>query len=348
MNFDDVKDWYNDIPDYVVSATIFVISIFLIYIVKIIVIRRLKAMYRQTDEKERLEIVVIGVDQLLKLPLVIVLAFYFSVINIDLTSEQSNLISILVFSIVSWYLLKFGFHIVDSVVRYQVDRVEESKHIVEFFRMVSKAFVFIVVFLWFLSSLGIPITSFVAGLGIFGLAIAFALQNVIADLFASLTIFLDRPFEIGDSIRVGGDSGTVEKVGIRSSQLRTPAGHLLVISNRELSNQRISNFKQMERRRIAFNIGVSSDTPVVKLKKIPKIIETLFKKHKEADFNRVFFRTIGDFSFNFEIVYYVNTRNYTTYLDIQQDVNYGILEQFEKEGIVMPYPTQSVVVKQET
>ena len=178
-----------------------------------------------------------------------------------------------------------------------------------------------------------------------GLAVAFSLQNVFADIFASLTIFLDKPFELGDRIEIGSDSGTVESIGIRSTKLRTSQGELLVISNQELTEKRIRNFKKLKQRRISFKIGVGVNTPVKQLKAIPGMIEKIITGMKHIRFDRAFFVKIADFSFDYEIIYYVEIPDYRTYLNAHQSINLQILEAFEKEKITIPYPTQEVIVK---
>ena len=172
---------------------------------------------------------------------------------------------------------------------------------------------------------------------------AFALQNVIADVFASVTLYLDKPFEIGDSIKVGSDSGKVERIGLRSTHIRTGLGNLLIISNRELVSQRIHNMKDMKERRIVLNLGVECNTPVAKLKKIPQWVEKIISKVENTRFNRAHLTTLGTYSWDYQIVYYITTPAYTPFLDAQQEVNLMILDKLEKENINIPYPTSTIL-----
>lgn len=193
-----------------------------------------------------------------------------------------------------------------------------------------------------LSNLGINITSLVAGLGIGGVAIALAVQNILGDLLSSFAIYLDKPFRIGDFVVVGEKLGTVEKIGIKTTRIRALQGEEIVIPNQKLTSTEIQNFKRMKKRRIVFGFGVTYQTPVKKLKKIPSWIEKIITKQELASFDRVHFRDFGDSSLDFEVAYYVKTGDFRSYLDTQQSINLSILEAFEKEGVSMAYPTKTI------
>ena len=192
---------------------------------------------------------------------------------------------------------------------------------------------------------GLEINTLIASLGVGSIAVALAVQNILGDLFAALSIAFDKPFEIGDFINVGDYRGTVEHVGIKSARLRSLTGEQLVLSNSDLLNSRIRNFKRMKRRRCVFNLGVAVDTPYDKLKQIPEILCEIISAQPEIDFDRAHFTTFGDYTLNFEIVYFVATPDYRLFMDTQQTINLEIYRRFEEEGIELPYPTQVVVVK---
>ena len=183
-----------------------------------------------------------------------------------------------------------------------------------------------------------------AGLGIGGIAIAFALQNILSDIFASFSIYFDKPFKVDDFIIIGDDKGVVKKIGIKSTRIQTLQGEELVISNKELTESRVHNYKKMERRRIVFVFGVTYETPTEKVKKIPSIIKDIIEKTELADIDRVHFKEFADFSLNFEVVYYLKTSDYAEYMDTQQEINLAMKEHFEKEQIEFAYPTQTVFV----
>ena len=193
-----------------------------------------------------------------------------------------------------------------------------------------------------LSNLGYNVTTLVAGLGIGGLAIAFALQKVLEDIFSSVSIYFDKPFEIGDFIIVGEQMGVVKKIGIKSTRIQALQGEEIVISNRELTSVRIQNFKRMEKRRVAFSFGVLYSTSNAKLKKAIEMVKKIVEKAEHADLDRVHFKAFGSSSLDFEVVYYLKSRDYNVYMDTQQEINFAIKEAFEKEKIEFAYPTQTI------
>jgi small-conductance mechanosensitive channel len=221
-----------------------------------------------------------------------------------------------------------------------------SNHILFILKKVVQVVVYGFAFIIILGVFNIDLSGIVVGLGVGGIAIALALQNVLSDALSAFSIYFDGTFAIGDFIIVGDYAGTVTKIGIKSTRLQLLRGEELVISNKELTSKYVRNFKKLKKRRITFTVQVSCDTPIEKLKKIPEIIAEIIKKIKMAQLGTVHFRQFGDFSFDFDVVYYVKTGDYTKYLDIQQRINFEILEEFEKEKIEMPYPTQKIFVNE--
>lgn len=195
------------------------------------------------------------------------------------------------------------------------------------------------------SNLGIEITSLIAGLGIGGVAIAFALQGILSDLFASFSLYFDKPFRIGDFIVIGTDSGTVEKIGIKTTRIKTLQGEELVVSNNELTTARVQNFKKMESRRVSMQFGITYDTPHDKVKSVNGIVERIFNTIDNAELNRCFFTTFGDSALLFELVYYVDSREMKDYLEVQQQFNFELMTTFAELGIEFAYPTQTIYTK---
>jgi len=218
-----------------------------------------------------------------------------------------------------------------------------SNHLLFVLRRVLQAVVYIFALVIILGVFQQDLSGILVGLGVGGIAIALALQNILSDAFSALTIYFDRPFEIGDFIVIGDYAGTVKKIGIRSTRIQLLQGEELVLSNQELTTKSIRNFKKLKKRRIVLTLKVISETHVEKLKKIPDIIANILKEIKIANLDRVHLRQLGDFSIDFEVVYYIKTGDYTKYMDVQQQINYGILEEFEKEKIEMAYPTQKIL-----
>lgn len=207
---------------------------------------------------------------------------------------------------------------------------------------VGKLMIWTAVVLLSLDNMGVQISALLAGIGIGGIAIALAVQNVLKDLFASLSILLDKPFLIGDSITVGDISGTVEHVGLKTTRVRSLSGEQVIFSNTDLLDSRVRNYERMTERRICFNIGVVYSTAPEKLAMIPNLIREIVDRNGAARFERVHFRTFGDSGLIFEIAYYSRNPGFTPSLDVQQAVNLEIVRRFHDEGIDFAYPTQSI------
>jgi small-conductance mechanosensitive channel len=217
-----------------------------------------------------------------------------------------------------------------------------SNHILFILRKVLQVVIYVFALVIILGVFGQDLSGVVVGFGVGGIAIALAIQNILSDALTAFSIYFDHPFEIGDFIVVGDHAGTVTKIGIISTRIQLLQGEELIISNKNLISTSVRNFKKLQRRRIVFTVKVTYETSIENLKKIPQIIAKIIKKTELTDLDRVHFRDFGDFSLDFEIVYYITTGDYNKYMDIQQQINYGILEEFEKEKIEMAYPTQKI------
>lgn len=210
----------------------------------------------------------------------------------------------------------------------------------------GQMFVWITVLLLLLDNWGIKVAPFLAGLGIGGIAIAFAVQGILSDLFASLSIVLDKPFVIGDAIGVDNDSGTVEYIGLKTTRVRRTSGEQLVFSNSELLKSRIRNFKRMQERRVLLRIGVLYETEQAKIEAIPGWLKSVVEKEPEARFGRAHFASFGASALEYEMEYFVNSPDYGVYMDIQQKVSFEILRKFQAEKVDFAYPTQKIFVEQ--
>ena len=196
-----------------------------------------------------------------------------------------------------------------------------------------------------LDNLGVDVTALVAGLGIGGVAIALAVQNILSDLFASLSIVLDKPFILGDFVVVGEMAGSVEHIGIKTTRVRSISGEQLIFSNADLLGSRIRNFGRMRERRVVVPLGVTYQTPAEKLERIPSLIRTAVESQEHVRFDRSHFASYGDFSLNFETVYYVESSDYGQHMDILQAVNLTLYRSFAAEGIEFAYPTQTLFIE---
>jgi len=198
-----------------------------------------------------------------------------------------------------------------------------------------------------LDQLGFNVTALVAGLGIGGIAVALAVQNILGDLFASMAIVLDKPFQVGDFIVVGDLAGSVEKVGLKTTRVKSLSGEQLVFANAQLLNSQIRNYKKMQERRIAFGIGVTYETPAEKLRALPGWLKAAVEAQPGVRFDRAHFKEYADFSLNFEVVYYVLSPDYNKYMDAQQAINLALFDKLAAEGVQFAYPTRTLYLHQQ-
>ncbi len=338
------------IGQIVISTIYFFLAIF----IGLIVYRIFERYFTQWAKKTRTTLD----DEILaniKLPVylvVIVVGLYYALTPLSILEPFLFQIR-LIFSIVEILLVSFAVtRIINVLVAWYAEKKRErekdvSEHILFLLKRLLHIVVYIFAFIFVLWAFGINLSGAIVGLGVGGIAIAFALQNVLSDLFSAFTIYFDRPFEIGDFVIIGSDMGTVKKIGMVSTRIQTLQGEELVVSNQELISTRIRNFKQMEKRRIVFGLGVIYGTPLSKLEKIPDMLKEIINSVDLTDVDRVHFKEYGNFSLNFEVVYYIRSKDYAVYMDIQQEINFKIKEAFEKEGIEMAFPTQTLFLKNE-
>ena len=205
-----------------------------------------------------------------------------------------------------------------------------------------RATLWLVIALMILDNFGVNITALVASLGIGGIAVALATQNILGDLFSSLSIVLDKPFVVGDFIIIDDVLGTVEYVGLKSTRIAALGGEQVVMSNSDLLKSRIHNHKRMQARRIVFVIAVSYDVSTEQLEAIPRILREVVTAQKNVNFDRAHFRSYSPSSLDFEIVYFVDTPDYNLYMDIQQNINMTLFQRFKEMSIAFANPTQTV------
>lgn len=257
---------------------------------------------------------------------------------------QKAVILILILQLGLWSSAGISFWL-GRTIRKRMDQDTSSVTTITFLGFVARLLLWIIVLLLILDNLGVNITGLVAGLGIGGIAVALALQNVLGDLFASLSIVLDKPFVIGDFVVVDSLSGTIEHIGLKTTRIRSLSGEQLIFSNNDLLKSRVHNYKRMSERRIVFSFGVVYQTPLEKMKAIKEIVGDIIKNEENARLDRVHFKEYGDSSLNFEVVYFVNNPDYNIYMDVQEAINLEIFRRFQQEGIEFAYPTRTIFMQ---
>ena len=195
-----------------------------------------------------------------------------------------------------------------------------------------------------LDNLGVDITALVAGLGIGGIAVALAVQNVLGDLFASLSITLDRPFVIGDFLAVGDFLGSVEYIGIKSTRLRSLGGEQIIMSNSDLLSSRVRNYGRMNERRVVFATNLVYETPIELIERVPALIREIIEAQEGARFDRSHFAKHGAAALDFETVYFVLSADFNRYMDIQQAINLRLHRELAALGVEFAYPTQRLII----
>jgi len=334
----------NSVFAYLSCLGIFVFSVAALLIFRRIVLRHLEAWAQKT--KTTLDDFVVGVFQKNLLPLLYFGAFYVSIQNLNFIAGIKKIIDILGVIILTVMTIRFLVELINYVLLSWVkkEKNETRERSIKGVVSVIKIVIWGIGVVFLLDNLGFKVSTVIAGLGIGGVAVALAAQAILGDLFSFFSILFDRPFEVGDFIIVGDYLGSVEYIGIKTTRIRSLGGEQLIFSNTDLTNSRVRNYKRMEKRRVVFKLGVTYDTTYDKVKEIPQIIKNIIAGVKDTIFDRAHFFSYGDFNLVIEIVYYVIGADYNKYMDIQQEINLAIKQEFEKKGIEFAYPTQTLYV----
>ena len=336
----------NTVLSYIIVAVVIVVGLLIMKIISSVVIRALHRWAQKTTST--LDDFIIETLKKNAVPLMYYGVFYVATRNLVLPSALAKGIDVV--GIIM--LTLFSIRLVSGLIAHGAEQlwlknIEEDKQ--RGFKGMMPA---IKVVLWglgiifLLDNLGFEISAVIAGLGIGGIAVALAAQAVLGDLFSYFSIIMDRPFETGDFIILSGEHlGTIEHIGIKTTRIRSLGGEQIVLSNSDLTSSRIKNYKRMQKRRVVFHLGVTYQTSYDRLKEIPEVIKGTITGIGGTTFDRAHFSSYGDFSLNFEVVYYVLSSDYNKYMDIQQAINLTIYEEFEKRGIEFAYPTQTLFME---
>ena len=333
----------NRVADYLVFTAILIGGFLIIRTLKRMILWRLRRWAETTVTK--VDDFLIDIFRKMVVPLAYYGVFFLAAKNLNLNPFPERVIEVagifLIAFLVAQFLVasaKFGIRSYSETTEKGSARERALKGFMSLIRIV----VWGLAAVFFLDNLGFRINSVIAGLGIGGIAIALAAQNVLGDLFAYFIIMFDRPFEIGDFIMVGDSMGVIDRFGVKTTRISSLGGEQIIISNKDLTDSRVRNYRRMERRRVVFRLGVTYQTPLDKLQEIPGIIAGIIRGIEETAFDRAHFFSYGDFSLVFEVVYYVTGSDYTRYMNIQEQINFRIHEEFEKRKIEFAYPTQTL------
>ena len=336
----------NTIAEIAIAITVFLVVLLAMKMVRTQVIARIVNLSKRTNTK--MDDVVTSFFGGIKTPIYVLIALFIALQGITIPDSLNLIVNIAILIAVVSQVVKLLEEVFSMLLGAQFRKTNPNSELPGIFRIGIRLVLWSVGGLLILSNVGVDITSLVAGLGIGGLAISLALQNILSDLFASFSLAVDKPFEIGDFIVVGDYKGTVKHIGMKTTRLTALEGEEIVISNTELTSARVQNYKKMKKRRIVIQVGVTYDTTNAQLQRINDIMKEAISLQENAEFDRSHFKEFGDSALLFEIVYFMLTGDYAEYMDTQQTINMEIHQKFQEEGIQMAFPTQTVYVKKES
>ncbi len=338
----------NTVLQWCIGLSVAILAFFAFLAIRSVIVRRLRRLAGTTATD--IDDFIVGLLGSTRTILIFVLALYAGTYVLEIDDAARSLLNT---GAVLVFLLQ-GALWGNEIITYLVKRVTQSRleaddpafaTIGTLVGTVARIAFFTMVALVGLGTVGFDVTPLITGVGIGGIAVAMAVQGILSDLFGSLTIALDKPFEVGDFITVGEFKGTVEKIGLKSTRVRSNTGEQLVLSNSDLLGSRMRNFKRMNERRGVAMLGVTYQTTAEQLASIPGILQEIVDAEPGVRFERAHFAAFGDFALTFELVYWVNSPAYLDFMNATQSINMRIVERFEQAGIEFAYPTQTVFVE---
>ncbi|MBM3245076.1 MAG: mechanosensitive ion channel family protein [Candidatus Omnitrophica bacterium] len=345
MNMNILEEVFfgNRIMDYLIALLTLLLSLLFVKVFIRALIKRLKKLAKKTTAL--FDDFLVTILEKIGLPALYISCFYVSAKVLKLPSGADSLINALEMVVITFFAARIIVMIAGWGINIYLAKKNQDPTLVrslDGMLLAIKFLIWALAIIILLDNLGYKVSTLIAGLGIGGIAVAIAAQALLKDFFSYFSIVFDHPFKIGDFIIIGDFMGTVEYIGIKTTRIRSLGGEQLIFSNTDLTDSRVRNYKLMEKRRVLFRLGVTYQASLSQLKEIPRIIEHIIKNTQDTAFDRAHFFSYGDFSLIFEVVYFVLSPDYNKYMDIQQEINFAIKEQFEKRSIDFAYPTQTV------
>lgn len=340
--------WYdiyfgNTVKDWAIALGIVIIAFTILRVIRKVVLIRLTKWAAKTETS--IDNLIVSCIEHSVIPLMYILILYAAAYYLIDSAKLMHTITKIFWVVVMFFVLR----IITASVRYFIVtaltkkdknkiRVKQAQGLI----VILIVCIWIFGFIFLLDNLGYNVVTLLAGLGIGGIAVALAAQNILGDLFSYFVIFFDRPFDIGDYVVVDSKSGTIEYIGLKTTRIRTPDGEQLVCSNKDLTDSRLHNYGRMEKRRVVFNIRIVYQINHDKLKQITTLVKEIIEKEPDVEFDRAHLAALGNSSLEFEIVYFNVTPDYNQFMDRRQAILLNIFDAFEKENIVFAYPTQTL------
>ncbi|HKL16824.1 MAG TPA: mechanosensitive ion channel family protein [Patescibacteria group bacterium] len=333
----------NTFQSYAIFLLIILGVVIVLKIFQKVILHRLKKITQKTENN--IDDFAVSMVQSFGFWFLFYIGVYFGAKTLNLNPILSKALDAL---LIAWLVYRIAFW-VERFFNYLLDKkkdVEEGEK--SSFRLIGtilKIVVWVLGILLVLSNLGVNISSLIAGLGIGGIAAALAIQNILGDLFSSFAIYFDKPFVPGDFIVVGDYKGIVEKIGIKTTRIKSLQGEEIIISNKDLTSARVQNFKKMTDRRVSFDFGLEYNTPQDRLQKAKKAVAEIIKKTQKARLDRINFIEFGDSSLKFEAVYYIESPDFNVYREIHEKILLNIRKSFKELELSFAFPTQTIYLE---
>lgn len=339
--------WGNAMQDYVIALGIIVLGIIILAIVKKIVLQRFLRLAQKTETD--LDDFILNVVRKGVLPLCYTLLVYFALQYLTLNKGLDRVIHVALVVIFVFFVVR----ILGMVVEFLLDKYlqkegkEKTNNALNGVMIIVRIMLFTFGIIFLLDNLGYNVVTILTGLGIGGIAVALAAQNILGDIFAYFSILFDRPFEIGDFLIIEDKLGTVDHIGIKTTRINSLGGEQLIYSNKNLTDSWIRNYSRMEKRRAVFGFNLPYDTPIDKVEAIPGIVKDIINSQENVTFDRAHFASFKESYLYFEAVYYSMSPDYTAYMNLQQAINLAIMRTFEKMDVSFAFPSRTVWLHQD-
>lgn len=334
--------WGNTVKNWLMAVGCVLVLFALIRLFKNIVLKKIQEFARRTTSN--FDDLLVTILEKTVIPMTYLLSVYAGVKILNTNAWTDKVINGAAMVVITWAILRLitsmiGFSFRRYMLRQPGEtREKQGRGILIIFNII----IWVIGFVFLIDNFGYNITTIITGLGVGGIAIALAAQAILGDLFSYLVIFFDKPFEIGDFIIVDDKMGSIEYIGIKTTRIRTLSGEQLICSNSALTSSWVHNYKRMDLRRVVFSFGIVYQTPLEKAREIPGWIKEIIVSREQTRFDRAHLLKFGESSLDFEVVFYVLSSDYNIYMDIQQAINFSIMERFEKEDIQFAYPTRTL------
>ncbi len=324
----------NSVQSYLIALGVVVVGLILIQIFKRVLLNRFEK-WAIKSETHFDDMLVRGIERF-GLPIISFAIIYWAINSLTLSPKAEKVVDVATAVVIAYFIIRLISAIIQNIITSSVRKQEngevKAKQIGGLMIIINMV-IWILGLVFLLDNLGYNVTTILTGVGIGGIAIALAAQNIVGDLFNYFVIFFDKPFEVGDSVTVDDKNGTIEYIGLKTTRLRSLTGEQIIISNSDLTKSRVHNFKRQETRRISFSLSVRYQTSTEQLKKIPGIIKEIIEAAENTRFDRAHFARFTEYGLTFEVVYFVTVPDYIKYMDVQQEINLKIMEAFKNEKI---------------